>query len=74
MIVVDDLNSEAIDLKLYTRLIRMQLWKQMDKNLDNLVKKHIAHKSLPKQEITKAFPWVQQLVMQRSYCWEYGIE
>jgi len=60
MIVVDDLSSETIDFEVLhaidkNAIVETDRYKGY-KNLNNLVKKHIAHKSLPKKEITKAFP------------------
>jgi hypothetical protein len=66
MIVVDDLSSETIDFEVIhaidkNAIVETDGYKGY-KNLNNLVKKHIAHKSLPKQEITKAFPWVHTAI------------
>lgn len=66
MIVVDDLSSETIGFEVIhaideNAIVETDGYKGY-KNLNNLVKKHIAHKSLPKQEITKAFPWVHTAI------------
>jgi transposase-like protein len=66
MIVVDDLEADTIDFEI-KHAINKDAIVETDgyrgyKNLNKLVKTHIVHKSLPKQEITKVFPWVHTAI------------